>query len=75
MSEKYNFAIAARWPGKESLCTYNMFGEVHYGTKKEAESLLNQVKEKIKLDRNRYASQPKAEDFQIYVLELIKNEV
>lgn len=71
-AQKANYVIGAPWPnGKGSICTYNIFGEVHFGTMSEAEDALIYVKRQIsKDDRRDY--QPKAEDFQIYQVVPIK---
>jgi hypothetical protein len=72
MTQKANYVIAAPWPDSDgALCTYNIFGEVHFGTMKEAYDLLGVIQEKIARD-DRHSYEPKAEDFQIYQVVPIK---
>jgi hypothetical protein len=45
--KKFNYAIGHYWDSKsEKIGTYNYFGEVQYGTKKDAKKLLKYVKSK-----------------------------
>ena len=45
--KKFNYCVAHFWEGENgSIGAYNYFGEVHFGSVKEAESTLAYVKKK-----------------------------
>ena len=48
-AKKFNYAVGHYWEGESgSVGTYNYFGEVHYGTMKEAQNFLAHVQSKDK---------------------------
>lgn len=54
---KFNYAVARVWPNTDGhLCTYTYFGEVHYGTEKEAMEFATCVSKKT------------GEQYEVYVL-------
>ena len=75
-AQKANYVIGAPWPkGGGSICDYNYWGVVHFGTMEEAEVLLKQIQQRIardEEDEKRYSFQPTSEDFQIYQVVPIK---
>ena len=45
--EKFNFCVGRPWKEQpESLCIYEYFGQVHYGTMTDAKNFLNYVNKK-----------------------------
>lgn len=46
-AKKFNYAVGHYWEGESgSVGTYNYFGEVHYGTMKDAKDTLSYVQSK-----------------------------